>query len=220
MAINATSAYGPKERQDRLVAEYINALIQRHDQRENTKLTRRETTKTERTAIVATTILETDQHNDMTSTSHSTVTNSEAIIHINDCYRNQNALALAAYHGYIRTLKLLVDIGCPVIDEGGRGSNINENCRVSSKVLFLAVKNFQTESIQLLIKERPTEIKSLLLLESMESCPNPLTIFNNAVRCGNVEAIKVLRPLGGMLRCNTSWCRPKKLNAILARKRK
>lgn len=266
MAIDATSAYRPKERQDDLIVRYIQAFIDRRHQNDDANNYSASRRRRRRRPISSS---ENDDNNDHknkkkktvraagglaeaatgatadpsivndTSTSIPSVVDVSVMIDINDSYRNKNAVALAAYHGYTRTLKLLLDIGCPLHsgngkydtstttttttgcaggngDSGGAvtaddhglgytgvallppGDRIDSN--TDSHALVHAVRNFQTECIQVLINERRDEIEERLRSESMRSWNQCNTIIDIALRCGNVDAIRLLIPLGGMSR--------------------
>ena len=96
-----------------------------------------------------------------------------------------SAVAMAAYHGYCRLLKLLLDAGCPVVNDG------------EPDALQAAVRNSQHDCLRILLEERTEEIQAQLEKESRASwrAPKP-TAMILAVRRGDVEAVRLLRDKG------------------------
>lgn len=134
MAIKASTAYGPKWKQEQLLVEYTQAVVERG-------------------------------------------------ISPND--RDQrlgSAVSMAAYFGYPRLLKLLLDAGCPITGDG------------EPHALRAAVKNTQHPCIELLLKERPEEVREQLHQESLASwrVTKPTTM-KVAMAMGDVQVVKLLR---------------------------
>ena len=136
MAIKASSAYGPKWRQDQALVKYAQAVIERG-------------------------IPPNDHDN-----------------------RLGSAVAMAAYFGYPRLLRLLLDTGCP-LDDG------------DPHAIQAAVQNHQHECIRLLLQERPEQVRARLHQETLASwkIPKPTTL-KLAICAGDVEAARLLKPHG------------------------
>lgn len=131
MAIKASTAYGPKWRQEQALVVYTQAVVARG--------------------------ISPNDRDD----------------------RLGSAVSMAAYFGYPRLLKLLLEAGCPVTGDG------------EPHALQAAVRNTQHECIELLLKERPQEIRKQLHEES--SARWRVTKPTTMMMAGNVHTVRLLR---------------------------
>ena len=158
MAIKASTAYGPKSRQEQSLIDYTRAVMARG--------------------------IAPNDHDE----------------------RYGSAVSMAAYFGYPKLLKLLLDAGCPIINDG------------DPHALRSAVKNTKHECIRVILQERPDEVRAQLRKESKASwLAQTPTTMKEAIFQGDIEAVRLLRQQNAMVLILYKKGNKKKWTTVLKR---
>lgn len=104
----------------------------------------------------------------------------------NDVFNGDSAVALAAYHGFVSVLDLLLDIGCPLKKDSGRNA------------IFAAVRNGQHTALEMMLTRRTGEAMRIVRSEEFgyEDRGLHYSSLLESITKGDVSSVRLLLHFG------------------------